>query len=703
MVAGCGIFEVMCLKISRSFVLMNTMVFLLVIILLQPVSAAGILPAAGAGVASRTFMERTGILFTPFVTSLVLFAVLSGISAVLILFFRQRYPEESRHQHPGIPHHFTLLAAGAYIILGSILAVLTILTMTALLAATSASLAITGGKLVCALCVYLSVSSFFLAYSVLHAESFPAITGMHGVLAALAIPGFAFLMIITPERRESALFLLIVVLVSSAVLSFWQYRRHPQPQSLPGAVVDGKTPPVSARPSATVVYPVISGTGSQDRKSASPSPAGPESSFPVELKGKYYDISCRGSGGFAMVFSANRISDGEKVAVKIPLSFNEATGKSFLNEIRVWETLHHPNIVEVSQVNILPVPYVEMEYIPESLDAIHKPVPIAQTLKIIRQIADALSYAHGLGIIHRDIKPHNILMTHDMIPRITDWGMSKVLSGGDKKKSTIIGYSLEYAAPEQISPSEFGKTDQRTDIYQLGVVFYELVTGSVPFAGESIADTGDAILHKMPPLPSEHNPEAVVVDAIIKKCLEKEPSRRFQSATELIDALVLVESGKLRMEYADFSLGELLTKILDTGEYAMKADIVTEVPRDLRFEGDANKIAIVLDTLLSNAVEYSKPPRKIRVTYQSSPDDSYHRLAVQDNGVGITGSRLDIIFKPPRAPDQVRPGGRYEKTGVSLALAKKYIQMHGGYISVDSVVNVGSTFTLHIPKIPPEM
>ena len=638
-------------------------------------------------------------MFTPFFTSLVLFAILFGISAVLILIIRQKYPSEPRNRPAGITPHLTILTAGAYIILGSVLAILSILVMTALMAMTSGNIAITIGKMFCALCVYLSASSFFLAYSILQSEPFPAITGMHGVLAALGITGFAYMMILTPERRGIALFLLIVVLAASAALPFWQYRRQLPLQPPSGATALDKIPILSDGSSITVIQPGSSGADRTDREPAGQSPAGP-SNFPADLRGKYNDVSCIGSGGFATVFSAHRKSDGEKVAIKIPIRYNEVTGKSFLNEIRVWETLHHPNIVEVSKVNILPVPYVEMEFIQASLDTIHKPVPVAQALKIIRQIADALSYAHGSGIIHRDIKPHNILMTVNLTPKITDWGMSKDLSEHDIKKSSVVGYSLEYAAPEQISPKEFGMTDQRTDIYQIGVVFYELVTGSIPFGGDSFIDYGDAILHKTPVPPSEHNHDAAIVDWIILKCLEKEPARRFQSAAGLRDALFLLESGKLPMEYSVFSINDLLAKVLDAGGYSMKADIVSEIPHDLTLEGDANKIAIMLNTLLSNAVEYSKPPRKIRVRYQSSPDDSHHCLAVQDNGIGITEAQLDLIFRPLQDPDPARALRRSEKIGISLSLAKKYVQMHGGYISVDSVVNAGSTFTIHIPKNP---
>jgi len=258
--------------------------------------------------------------------------------------------------------------------------------------------------------------------------------------------------------------------------------------------------------------------------------------FPRELENKYTDISFVGRGGIAWVFSAYRKTDGVRVAVKIPISFDEVTGKCFLNEIAAWETLRHRNIVEVCAVNILPVPYVEMEFVPNSLEALKKPMPVWKAVHLISGVADGLSYAHDHGFIHRDIKPHNILLTEDVVPKITDWGMSKVLAA-DVKKSSVAGFSLSYAAPEQVSPSEFGRTDERTDIYQLGVVFYELVTGSIPFGGESIVEVGNAILREQPLAPSEYNPDAEAVEKIILKCLEKDPAKRYQSASELLDAL----------------------------------------------------------------------------------------------------------------------------------------------------------------------
>jgi signal transduction histidine kinase len=152
------------------------------------------------------------------------------------------------------------------------------------------------------------------------------------------------------------------------------------------------------------------------------------------------------------------------------------------------------------------------------------------------------------------------------------------------------------------------------------------------------------------------------------------------------------------VNYSVFSVPGMLKKIIDTGRYGENAEIAIDVPPDLMFEADENKIATVIDTMLSNAVKYSTPPRKIRIGYQTSPYDTLHRLSIQDNGVGITDSQLDEIFEPFQFSDNGNANRKYDRIGLSLSIAKKYIKMHQGYISVDSIVNIGSTFSIHLPK-----
>ena len=254
--------------------------------------------------------------------------------------------------------------------------------------------------------------------------------------------------------------------------------------------------------------------------------------FPAEIADRYYDIGFIGSGGISRVFLARKMENGEEVALKIPINFDDTAGKSFMKEIMAWEGLNHQNIVRVSDANILPVPYVEMEYVNRTLNALPRPLPPRIAVEIVLGIARGLACAHSKGIIHRDIKPQNILVTPDGIPKITDWGMSKVM--GAVIAPTLTGFSLSYAAPEQVSPENFGDTDQRTDIYQLGTLFFELMTGRVPFEGDEIGRVSSRITSEEPERPSAINPEAGGLDAIILKCIEKDPAMRYQSADELI-------------------------------------------------------------------------------------------------------------------------------------------------------------------------
>lgn len=165
--------------------------------------------------------------------------------------------------------------------------------------------------------------------------------------------------------------------------------------------------------------------------------------------------------------------------------------------------------------------------------------------------------------------------------------------------------------------------------------------------------------------------------------------------------LSVIDTGKTSLEYSVFSVHELLTTIINDGRYAADAEITIDVPTDLTFEADRTKISTVIDTMLSNAVKYSTHPRKIHIAYRSAPNDTMHRLSIRDNGIGITDARLDEIFEPFPIPESGK-SLKFDKIGLSLAIAKKYIKMHGGYISVDSIINLETTFSIHIPKKRPE-
>jgi len=312
--------------------------------------------------------------------------------------------------------------------------------------------------------------------------------------------------------RQGWLPWLALLLVAGGAALAWHLKRPPEPD-----------PAATVLPGAYRTLPAH--------------PAG----FPPELAGRYDRVVFVGRGGLGQVFSAVRRDDRRTVAVKIPITYDEATGKTFMKEMRVWEDLVHPNIVEVYSVNILPVPFVEMEYLPRSLGDLEKPLPGETAARIAAGIAAGLAYAHGQGVIHRDIKPGNILLTDDLVPKIADWGMSTRPT--ETRETAAAGFTLAYAAPEQVAPSRFGRTDARTDIYQLGAVFYELVTGRSPYAGDDLAGFAGAVLHEEPVPPSAIREEVAWLDGVILTCLARDPAGRYQSAREVQAAIETLMKG----------------------------------------------------------------------------------------------------------------------------------------------------------------
>lgn len=357
---------------------------------------------------------------------------------------------------------------------------------------------------------YLALSGLALLSATLLSRSLRWTASGHLIVSLIGVFIAALALINSPAGLKIPILIIFVSALAGGAIARWESRLFgsiPLPES-PG------------RSSETMITPR--------------SPTVPVS-FPAELLEKYSNPELIGMGGMARVFKAQNNQTGDVVALKIPVQFNETAGKCFMKEIKAWENLSHENIVKIHEANILPLPYVEMEFIETSLADIAKPLPSGDAARIIRDIAKGLDYAHSQGIIHRDIKPQNILMAEGSIPRITDWGMSKVMGTGFLP--TITGFSLSYAAPEQIAPGRFGDTDQRTDIYQLGVVFYELLTAELPFGGDDITRVSGRILAEIAPLTSARNPAARPYDTIVAKCLEKDPAGRYQSVQELVDDL----------------------------------------------------------------------------------------------------------------------------------------------------------------------
>ena len=344
-------------------------------------------------------------------------------------------------------------------------------------------------------------------------------------------------------------------------------------------------------------------------------PPGFSSRFPYELTPYYGNTGLIGKGGFARVFRANRKKDNGEVAVKVPLSMDQTIGKSFIKEMENWTKLRHPNIVEIFDYNIMPVPYFEMELCDSCLDILAKPMDVEKAAKLVFNIAEGLKYAHSKKIAHRDIKPQNVLLK-DGIPKISDWGLSKLTA--ESRTSTITAFSPVYAAPEQFS-KRFGSKDEQTDIWQLGVIFYELVTGKLPFPGDDFGEISYGITNEDCPNPSDSNKEAEKIDHIVKKCLQREKNNRYKTIGEIqkdLANVLNIEYKNMLKESQDiknfsksaYFCGELVTVNLKIGEvkdaYKYASDMLSYANDEVKDE--LENFCKQLEEIIANKLEVNE-------------------------------------------------------------------------------------------------
>lgn len=244
-----------------------------------------------------------------------------------------------------------------------------------------------------------------------------------------------------------------------------------------------------------------------------------------------------GSGGNADVYDV-RLDSGERAALKVPRwqgTLSTTLIEAFENEAETWSKLdEHDSIVSVIDWDNEPLPWLLLEYLPASLADRMDSLSVASAISILVDVADASEFAHSRGVIHLDIKPENILLTDTDAPKVGDWGLSQIVLSHTR---TRMGLTPPYSAPEQLT-DEYGDIDRRTDIYQLSVLAYRVLTGQLPFDAERPVDLQQQILSDGPTPASTVNPALnPAIDDVLAKGLAKNPADRYEAAVLFRNAI----------------------------------------------------------------------------------------------------------------------------------------------------------------------
>jgi len=295
---------------------------------------------------------------------------------------------------------------------------------------------------------------------------------------------------------------------------------------------------IGKKPTVEIVDPFATQNPSQTSSRRNEIPKG-------ELIEKRYLIQKMiGRGGMGSVYEAQDVVQNRAVAVKILnlMVGEDDSEQRFLREFEMLSKISHPAILKVHAWGRY---QNQLYYVAELISGRdlkseikrRGPWPSEEAAKLVATIADALSVAHGTGVVHRDIKPHNIMLANDGSIRLLDFGVARKTGGG---METLTKTGMIVGTPEYMSPEQFGthRVDERSDIYSLGVVLYEMLTGSVPFGGETPVAIALKVIQQPPESPQTVRKDVPDwIDRIVVRCLNKDPQKRYTTAAELAEDL----------------------------------------------------------------------------------------------------------------------------------------------------------------------
>lgn len=366
------------------------------------------------------------------------------------------------------------------------------------------------------------------------------------------------------------------------------------------------------------------------------------------LNGRYRLVAQQGSGGMAVIYKATDLALGRTVAVKIlrpSLTSDPEFLKRFRLEARNVANLSHPNIVTVHDVGQDGnTHYIVMEYVDgddlKHLIRTQAPFSIDRALSIAIKICAGVGYAHRAELVHADVKPQNVLVTENDSVKVTDFGIAQALSMTQpRERQRVVWGSPHYFAPEQ---AQGDPPTPASDVYSIGIVLFEMLTGRLPFVGADQQELALAHIREIPPNPSDLNPNVPEhLDRIVQKVLSKEPAARYRTADQL---------------------GRILISYRRQGQ--VSTDHVPQVAED-NSQSRPDTAATLLPSADSIAVQPSPPLRGSPAQTVNAPSVQSPRpfseagtnVYTQAPYAGLeTAPRYPSVpsaqgFQPPRAPD----------------------------------------------------
>ncbi len=489
------------------------------------------------------------------------------------------------------------------------------------------------------------------------------------------------------------------------------------------------------------------------------------------LDGRYEILEVIGLGGMAVVYKAFDSIEKRTVAVKIlkeEYLTDEAFKRRFKNESKAIAVLSHPNIVKVLDVSLGDrLQYIVMEYVEgitlkEYIQQQGK-VRIKEAIYFIVQILRALQHAHDKGIIHRDIKPQNIMLIDNGTIKVTDFGIATFTREETKTMTEAVMGSVHYISPEQAKGTV---TDAKSDIYSVGVVLYEMLTGSLPFQSENAVSVALMQIQKDPKTPRELNPNIPIgLEQIVLKAMQKNPFNRYQSAAEmLVDISEFGKNPSIKFDYTFFN-DKQPTKYIPSEDVkeALKKD-ENKPSEDNNQDSDSSdkdnkkkkKIAVLagvlsgliifvivmIAILVSGSSKKLTVPKFVGLNYTSdiASGDEFADFKDMIETKFVVDSSVDdgvVLSQDPEAGKKISPGKTItleiasnaskvtipEVDGLDLATALSSLRSEGFLTSVEYEENddveegkvirtspaggekatFGSTITIYIPGKVPDM